>query len=83
MRKSTHAGRLLCDLVIAAPKKLHKAKPVTKRISHKGELAPPEYLDGLFQQCSRQDSSLNRRFDFIYDKIEMHRRPMPLIGSSP
>lgn len=82
MPKSNDAGGLLSDFVIPAPDKLHKAKAVAKRIGHKSELAPPEHPNRLFEQRSRRDGSLNRRFDFINDKVEMHRRPMALISPS-
>src|SRR5688500_13606812 len=52
---------------------------MAERIGHESQLAPLVRRDGALQMLSSRYGRLNRRFDFIDDKIKTDGRPMPFV----
>ena len=66
----------------ALAQELNKTEPVTEWISHECEPAPLEGNDGLLKLRSTRNGFLHYGFDFLYDKIEMDRRPMTFVATT-
>jgi hypothetical protein len=75
------ASGSFCDFVIPLPKELNKTEPVTEWISHECEPAPLEGNDVILKLRSARNGLLHYGFDFLYDKIEMDRRPMAFVAT--
>src|SRR5215211_9103448 len=73
---------MISNLVVASVEELNQTQTMSERVSEHRNLAPCFSADCLLDHGARRLSAREPDLDFIYDDVEVHRRPVPLIGAA-
>src|SRR4029453_4919982 len=79
MALSRLLGGRSSDVIISGADELQDAEPVAERIAHSGDATPREGLNSIFKLGPGRQRALDRRFNILDLKVQMHRRPVAAI----
>jgi hypothetical protein len=67
------------DIIISGASELQDAEPVTEGVAHRSDATPRERLNFAFKLGAGRQSALDRKFNVLDRKVQMHRRPVAAV----